>query len=46
MIKMVQEQLYNNCALIIADTVNHGNYRTPNEELSIDILVGHIVAYQ
>ncbi|WP_157729476.1 PaeR7I family type II restriction endonuclease [Tumebacillus algifaecis] len=50
MMKMVQEQLYDKCALIIADTKKLGDYRTPNEELSIELLirslVGHIIAHQ
>ena len=50
MVKMVQEQLYDKCALIISDIDNHGEYRTPNQDLSIELLVrslvGHIVANQ
>ena len=50
MIKMVQEQLYSNCALIIADIEEQGNYRTPNQDLSMELLirslVGHIIAHQ
>lgn len=48
--KLMQEQLYNNCALVIADAVNLGQYRTPNKELSIELLirtlVGHVIAHQ
>jgi hypothetical protein len=50
MVKMVQEQLYSNCALIIASIDTIGQYRTPNQDISIEILVrslvGHIIAHQ
>lgn len=50
MVKMVQEQLYSNCALIVADMDIAGKYRTPNQDISIEILVrslvGHIIAHQ
>jgi hypothetical protein len=47
--KMVYEQLYDKCALVIADSTNHGEYQTPNTELSIELLirslVGHVTAH-
>ncbi|WNF06414.1 PaeR7I family type II restriction endonuclease [Brevibacillus borstelensis] len=50
MMKMVQEKLYDKCALLIADQKNNGGYRTPNKDLSIEIfvrsLVGHVAAHQ